>query len=71
MMINMVLQLLLLRFMNALELQQKKLSDVKIVCIGAGAAGIASMRLLVALGADKKNMFLLDTKGVIHLDEKI
>lgn len=52
--------------LNALELQQKKLSEVKIVCIGAGAAGIASMRLLVALGADKTNMLLLDTKGVIH-----
>ncbi|CAM3037836.1 malic enzyme-like NAD(P)-binding protein [Legionella worsleiensis] len=52
--------------LNALELQKKRLSEVKIVCIGAGAAGIASMRLLVALGADKKNMLLLDTKGVIH-----
>ena len=52
--------------LNALELQGKLLKDAKIVCIGAGAAGIASMRLLVALGADKKNMLLLDTKGVIH-----
>ncbi len=52
--------------LNALELQNKKLSEAKIVCIGAGAAGIASMRLLVAMGADKKNMLLLDTKGVIH-----
>ena len=52
--------------LNALELQNKKLSEVKIVCIGAGAAGIASMRLLVALGADKANMLLLDSKGVIH-----
>lgn len=52
--------------LNALELQKKKLSNVKIVCIGAGAAGIASMRLLVALGANKENMLLLDTKGVIH-----
>ncbi len=52
--------------LNALELQQKKLSEAKIVCIGAGAAGIASMRLLVALGADKRNMLLLDTNGVIH-----
>lgn len=52
--------------LNALELQQKKLSDVNIVCIGAGAAGIASMRLLVALGADKEKMLLLDSKGVIH-----
>lgn len=52
--------------LNALELQQKTLSEARIVCIGAGAAGIASMRLLVALGANKKNMLLLDTKGVIH-----
>jgi malic enzyme len=52
--------------LNALELQQKKLSEARIVCIGAGAAGIASMRLLVALGADKEKMLLLDTHGVIH-----
>ena len=52
--------------LNALELQQKKLSEARIVCIGAGAAGIASMRLLVALGANKDNMLLLDSKGVIH-----
>lgn len=52
--------------LNALELQNKKLSEVQIVCIGAGAAGIASMRLLIALGASKDNMLLLDTKGVIH-----
>jgi len=51
---------------NALELQQKKLSDVNIVCIGAGAAGLASMRLLLALGASKEKMLLLDSKGVIH-----
>ncbi len=52
--------------LNALELQEKQLQDVTIVCIGAGAAGIASMRLLVALGANKDNMLLLDSEGVIH-----
>lgn len=52
--------------LNALELQNKKLSEARIVCIGAGAAGIASMRLLVALGADKNKMLLLDSNGVIH-----
>lgn len=52
--------------LNALEIQGKALKDVSIVCIGAGAAGIASMRLLVALGANKENMLLLDTEGVIH-----
>ena len=52
--------------LNALELQGKKLSEAQIVCIGAGAAGIASMRLLVGLGAKKSNMLLLDSVGVIH-----
>lgn len=52
--------------LNALELQRKTLADARIVCIGAGAAGIASMKLLLALGANKENMLLLDSKGVIH-----
>lgn len=52
--------------LNALDLQKKSLAEVNIVCIGAGAAGIASMRLLVALGASKDRMLLLDTQGVIH-----
>jgi malate dehydrogenase (oxaloacetate-decarboxylating)(NADP+) len=52
--------------MNALEIQGKKLEDVRIVCVGAGAAGIASMRLLMRLGAHRKNIFMLDRKGVIH-----
>lgn len=56
--------------LNALEIQGKKLSDAKIVCIGAGAAGIASMRLLVALGAQKENMLLLDSIGVIHTERE-
>jgi malic enzyme len=56
--------------LNSLELQNKKLSEVNIVCIGAGAAGIASMRLLAALGADKEKMILLDTKGVIHSERE-
>lgn len=51
---------------NALELSDKSLADAKIVCLGAGAAGIASMNLLVSLGANKTNMRLIDRKGVIH-----
>jgi malate dehydrogenase (oxaloacetate-decarboxylating)(NADP+) len=54
--------------MNALEIQGKSLGDVNIVCLGAGAAGIASMRLLVSLGANKDNIYLVDRKGVIHSD---
>jgi len=51
---------------NALILQDKKIEDVKIVCLGAGAAGFACMRLIEELGAQKKNMYFLDRKGVIY-----
>lgn len=51
--------------LNALELQGKKLQDAKIVCLGAGAAGIASMRLLFTLGAQRENVLMVDRKGVI------
>src|SRR5579883_2786558 len=52
--------------LNALELQNKRIDEVKIVCLGAGAAGIATMRLLLRLGAVRENIFLLDREGVIH-----
>ena len=52
--------------LNALELQGKKLETAKLVCLGAGSAGIASMQLLVSLGAKKDNIFLIDRKGVLH-----
>ncbi len=52
--------------LNALEIQGKQLSDAKIVCLGAGAAGVASMRLLKLMGAKGENMALVDRKGVIH-----
>ncbi|MDQ1363290.1 MAG: hypothetical protein QG652_1151, partial [Pseudomonadota bacterium] len=51
---------------NALELQGKTLADAHIVCMGAGAAGIATVKLLVAMGARKSNILLLDRKGVIN-----
>jgi malate dehydrogenase (oxaloacetate-decarboxylating)(NADP+) len=56
--------------LNALELVGKKIEDVRIVCLGAGAAGIASMRLAVDLGARRENMLLVDRKGVIHRDRE-
>jgi malate dehydrogenase (oxaloacetate-decarboxylating)(NADP+) len=52
--------------LNALELQGKKIADARIVCLGAGAAGIASMRLALDLGARRENLLLVDRKGVIH-----
>ncbi len=51
---------------NALELADKKLEDAKIVCLGAGAAAVACMKLLVSLGAAIENISMVDRKGVIH-----
>ncbi len=56
--------------LNALEMQGKSIETARIVCLGAGAAGIASMRLAVALGARRENMWLVDRKGVIHRDRE-
>ncbi|MHB1053955.1 MAG: malic enzyme-like NAD(P)-binding protein [Thiobacillus sp.] len=53
---------------NALYVQGKTLDTAKIVCLGAGAAGIASMNLLVAMGAKKGNILFVDSKGVVHKD---
>ncbi|MGB3178357.1 MAG: NADP-dependent malic enzyme [Albidovulum sp.] len=50
---------------NALELSGKKIGDVKIVLNGAGAAGIACLELLKAMGAKHDNCIMCDTKGVI------
>lgn len=54
--------------LNALELQGKRIEDVRIVCLGAGAAGIASLKLCLALGASKQNMYVIDRQGVIMRD---
>lgn len=56
--------------LNALEIQHKKLSDVKVVCLGAGAAGTASMRLLVSLGLPKENIYMVDRQGIIHTERR-
>jgi malate dehydrogenase (oxaloacetate-decarboxylating)(NADP+) len=52
--------------LNALELQGKQLADARMVVLGAGAAGIASIHLLVAMGANAQNILALDRQGVIH-----
>lgn len=54
--------------LNALEVQGKRLEDARIVCLGAGAAAIACMRLLLTLGAKRENLRMIDRKGVIHRD---
>ena len=56
--------------LNALDLSGKKISDAKIVVNGAGAAGIACLELLKAMGMPNNNAILCDTKGVIHSERK-
>ena len=51
---------------NALELVDKKLSEVKLVVSGAGASAIACIRLLKCMGITPANLRLCDSKGVIY-----
>lgn len=51
---------------NAAELTNKTLSDMKVVCIGAGAAGIACLNLMITIGIKKANIILFDSKGCVH-----
>ena len=52
--------------LNALELQGKEISESVIVCLGAGAAAVACMELLIKCGAQREKIYMLDRKGVIH-----
>src|SRR5699024_8229190 len=51
---------------NGLKVVGKNLTDVKLVCSGAGAAAIACLNLLVSMGLPKKNIYVIDSRGVIH-----
>ncbi len=55
---------------NALALAGKKIEDVKIVISGAGAAGIRCAEHYIRLGARKKNVYMIDSKGVITKGRK-
>lgn len=61
--------------LNALEIVEKHIADVKIVVNGAGASAISCSKLYVSLGANVKNVVMCDSKGVIRssrtdLDER-
>jgi len=56
--------------LNALHLTGRKIEDTKLVCNGAGAAGIACLELLRAIGFRPENLILCDTKGVIYQGRK-
>ncbi|TND00816.1 MAG: maeB [Rhodocyclaceae bacterium] len=52
--------------LNGMRVVDKDIAKVKLVCSGAGAAAIACLDLLVSLGLNAKNVFAVDSKGVIH-----
>jgi len=52
--------------LNALDITGKKVEEVKVVFLGAGAAGIACAKLFLGLGVKKENLILCDSKGVIY-----
>ena len=54
--------------LNGLELVGKKIGEVKIAVSGAGAAAIACLDLMVGLGVSRANVFVCDSKGVIHTE---
>ena len=51
---------------NALEIQGKPIDETRVVILGAGAAGIATGKLLMACGVQKQNIIMTDSRGVIH-----
>ena len=51
---------------NALKIVNKKIGDAKIVMVGAGAANICTIRLLITAGADPKKVIMIDSKGTLH-----
>ncbi len=50
---------------NAIELTNKRMQDIRVVCLGAGAAAVACMELWLRLGVQKQNVWMVDSKGVI------
>ncbi len=55
---------------NAVEIQGKKLEDLRVVVNGAGAAGIACAELYIKLGVKRENIIMLDSRGVIYKGRK-
>lgn len=56
--------------LNALEIAEKKIEDVRIVVSGAGAAAVSCTKLYKAFGAKAENIVMLDSKGVIRSDRE-
>ncbi|MBU0457765.1 MAG: malic enzyme-like NAD(P)-binding protein [Nanoarchaeota archaeon] len=57
--------------LNALEIAGKNIEEVKVIFVGAGAAGIAIANLLIDLGLNIKNIFMFDSKGLITKERDV
>ena len=51
---------------NALIVAKKDVAKIKVVALGAGAAGIACLKMLMVMGVKKEHITMLDSKGVVH-----
>lgn len=56
--------------LNALELNGKKIEDIKVVVNGAGASAISCTKLYISLGVKPENVVMLDSRGALHVDRK-
>ena len=55
---------------NALELANKKIGEIRMVICGAGAAAISCAKMYKSLGVKKKNILMFDSKGLINVNRK-
>lgn len=53
---------------NAVKIVGKKMKDIKVALVGAGAANIAIARLIIAAGVTAGNMVVVDSRGILHKD---
>jgi len=51
---------------NALEMNGKKIDEVKVVCNGAGASAVSCIRLYISMGVKPENVIMVDSRGVIN-----
>jgi malate dehydrogenase (oxaloacetate-decarboxylating)(NADP+) len=56
--------------LNALEINGKKIGDIRIVVNGAGASAVSCTRLYIKLGVKPENVIMIDSKGVLNKDRK-
>jgi len=54
--------------LNAVKIVNKKMEDLKVAMIGAGAANIAISRLIITAGVNPENMLVVDSKGILYKD---